>query len=160
MYRFSDHVNQNVQEEEASREAVSRKHEVELEIQVLEERIAPGIGTSPGRYGLNRSETMCGERSMAEEVELDIQVLEERIAPKGVITPFASVNRSETMSGERATAEEVELDIQVLEERIAPGVRLNRSETMCGERATAEEVELDIQILEERIAPKGVVLGS
>ncbi len=42
MYLESDNVNQNVQEQESSRETVSRKHEVELEIQVLEERIAPG----------------------------------------------------------------------------------------------------------------------
>ena len=40
MYRESDNVNENVQQE-ASREAVSRKHEVELDIEVLEERIAP-----------------------------------------------------------------------------------------------------------------------
>ncbi len=42
MYRVSENVNQNVQEQDSSREAVSRTHEVELDIQVLEERIAPG----------------------------------------------------------------------------------------------------------------------
>ena len=74
MYRESDNVNQNVQEQESSRETVLRKHEVELDIQVLEERIAPGIV-------MNRSETMSGEKRASEDVELDIQVLEERIAP-------------------------------------------------------------------------------
>ncbi len=39
MYRVSENV--NVQEQDSSREAVSRTHEVELDIQVLEERIAP-----------------------------------------------------------------------------------------------------------------------
>ena len=83
MYRESDNVNENVQQE-ASREAVSRKHEVELDIQVLEERIAPGFETSPGVF-LNRSETMLTEQSAPEDVELDIQVLEERIAPQGIV---------------------------------------------------------------------------
>ena len=74
MYRVNENVNQHVQEQEAGREAVSPKQEVELDIQVLEERIAPG-------FNLNRSETMSGEQRAPEDVELDIQVLEERIAP-------------------------------------------------------------------------------
>ena len=43
MYRLNENVNQKVQEQEADRESFSHKHEVELDIQVLEERIAPGI---------------------------------------------------------------------------------------------------------------------
>ena len=121
MYRTSDNVNQNVQEQDSSREAVSRTHEVELDIQVLEERIAPGRALVDGVGGLNRSETLVDEHRAA---ELDIQVLEERIAP-GV-----KLNRSETMVEQRAPKEVVELDIQVLEERIAPGISMNRSETM------------------------------
>ena len=47
MNRLNEDVDRNVQEQEAGRESVSPKQEVELDIQVLEERIAPGIGTSP-----------------------------------------------------------------------------------------------------------------
>ena len=79
MYRLNENVNRNVQEQEASREAVSRKHEVELDIEVLEERIAP-VFLSEGMT-MNRSETLVGEQRASEDVELDIQVLEERIAP-------------------------------------------------------------------------------
>ena len=79
MYRLNKDVDRNVQEQEAIREPVSPAHELELDIQVLEERIAPAP------IDLNRSETMSGEQSTPEDVKLDILVLEERIAPSRVI---------------------------------------------------------------------------
>lgn len=79
--------------------------EIELDVEEMEELIAPGVT-------LNHNETV--------EVELDVEELEEVIAPKGVIIP--GPNHNETL--------EVELDVEEVEEVIAPLVGMNHNETL------------------------------
>ena len=90
--------------------------EVDLEIEALEEVIAPKIA-------FNHNESMLTDDK---EVALEVEELEEVIAPG-----FNLANHNETML---ADDEEVNLEVEELEEVIAPGINLaNHNETMASD---------------------------
>src|SRR2546430_2533854 len=92
--------------------------EIELDIEEMEEVIAPGYPVGPRP---NHNETFVRD---SEQIELEVEELEE------VIAPGYNEKHNETLVND---AEKIELDVEKLEEVIAPGMRVNHNETLvCG----------------------------
>ena len=141
----------NESERREKRTIPSTPSEVKLDVEVLEERIAPALLRNrcetlvEGRRtdSAARSDDVRNADTDRKPATLDGEVREERIAPR------VSMNRCETVvevgrtdsaarsDGVRNTdtaRKQATLDVEVLEERIAPLVSWNRCETLVEER--------------------------